>query len=464
MSASSSLYKILPVSGQNIAVSLFGLGWKKRRFGGVFESELVKFKERESFSADQWHVFQTQALKRLLIHAYHTVPFYKQAFIRHGLNINQLEKLTASRMSALPILEKNDLRQFGTTTLVSSSPERKGEFFASSGSTGTPTQILFSHAMHQRWSAAFESRIRHWAGVTRFDARGTIGGRRVLPDGEARPPYYRYNFFEKQAYFSAYHISRLTAADYLKGIRNHHLQYMTGYAMSNFFLARFLVELGLESPALKAVITSSEKLTPEMRKVFAAAYHCKTYDSWSGIEACGLVSECEHGSLHLSPDVGIVEIVDDQGRPVNAGETGEVICTGLINFDQPLIRYRIGDRMRLSAKVCSCGRNMPVIDEIMGREEDVVVGADGRELVRFHGIFVGLPDLLQGQVVQETLKDFTIRIVVQPGWNSENEAVIRLRMKSQLGEVNLKIVKTDAIPTGPNGKFKAVISHVKRNA
>ena len=177
--------------------------------------------------------------------------------------------------------------------------EKAGHFFASSGSTGTPTKILFSHAMHQRWMALFESRVRNWAGVNSFIPRGMIGGRRVLPTANNKPPFYRYNSFEKQVYFSAYHINRKNATDYLEGMKRYQVEYMTGYAMSNFFLARFFKEQQLNAPQLKAVLTSSEKLTKEMRQVFKEVYNCKTYDSWSGVEACGLITECEHGSCIL---------------------------------------------------------------------------------------------------------------------------------------------------------------------
>ena len=76
------------------------------------------------------------------------------------------------------------------------------------------------------------------------------------------------------------------------------------------------------------------------------------------------------------------------------GETGEVYSTGLLNFDQPLIRYRIGDMVKLAENQQTlCGRNMPVIEEIVGRVEDTVIGRDGREMVRFHGIFINLPSV-----------------------------------------------------------------------
>ena len=97
--------------------------------------------------------------------------------------------------------------------------------------------------------------------------------------------------FKKQVYFSAYHISAKNAAGYLEGIQKYKPDYMTGYAMSNFLLARFFKDAGLKAPPLKAVITSSEKLTPGMRQTFLDVYVCKTYDGCSGVEACGLITE-----------------------------------------------------------------------------------------------------------------------------------------------------------------------------
>lgn len=458
------LYSSLPVGLQNMAVSGYGYFWLKRRFGGIFEKELIGFKERENFSKQQWENYTTLQLQKVLCHAFNTVPFYKQSFQQAGIELSELKQFSLSDLSRLPHLEKADLRTHGTSTLVSAQPEKGGAFFASSGSTGTPTRILFSHPMHQRWSAGFEARIRHWAGVDRHTPRGMIGGRRVVPDGLSRPPYYRYNYFEKQTYFSAYHISADTASDYVEGMKRNGVQYMTGYAMSNFFLARFIKECNHEAPVMKAVITSSEKLTPEMRALFSEVYHCNTFDSWSGVEACALVSECEHGNLHISPDVGIMEILDDEGKPVKPGEVGEVYCTGLLNFDQPLIRYQIGDRMRLGKGSCSCGRAMPVIEEILGRVEDTVIGPDGRELVRFHGIFVDLPHVVEAQVIQWEPDRFEIKVVPSGALTQEEQDIIRKRMQSQLGAIHLTIISVESIPRTRNGKFQAVISHVKRGA
>lgn len=463
MSLFNQVYNHSPLAIQNLMVSAYGYAWKKRRFGGVFERELANAKNRENFSLEQWNEYQQVQLKQLLQFAFNHVPFYKSSFLQSRLNELDLAKIDLSTLHKLPILTKAMLRECGTSTLLANKREANSSFFSSSGSTGTPTNILYSHAMHQRWSALFEARIRHWAGVNRFSSRGMIGGRRVLPHASNKSPFYRYNFFEKQLYFSAYHISKSNTKNYVEGIKKFGIEYMTGYAMSNFFLARFIVENNYQLDPLKAVITSSEKLTTEMRAMFAKAYHCKTYDGWSGVEACALVSECEHGSLHISPDAGIIELLDDDLRPVGYNKPGNVYCTGFVNFDQPLIRYAIGDSMIMSHETCACKRSMPVIKEILGRVEDVVIGFDGREMVRFHSIFNGLNSVAQAQVIQHTIGEIIIKAVpTNKAITAEEKQLMKNRIVSQLGEVNVIFEEVLEIPLTANGKFKAVISTVKR--
>ncbi|MBL7764907.1 MAG: phenylacetate--CoA ligase family protein [Chitinophagaceae bacterium] len=461
MGFKEKLYQSLPVFLQNAAISYFGYTWRKRRFGGIFQKELNACKERESYDADQWQHYLNNSLQSMLCFAYREVPFYQMKFQQAGFTENDLQAITQQDLHRIPFLEKNELRLFGETTLLAKTAEPGRQFYASSGSTGTPTKICFSTAMHQRWSAAFEARIRHWAGIDNRMARGMIGGRRVLPEGNARPPFYRYNLAEKQVYYSAYHISPANASNYVEAMYHYKLQYMTGYAVSNYLLALYIQQKQLKAPQMKAVVTSSEKLTPEMREVLEEVYQCKTYDSWSGVEACALVTECEAGSLHISEDVGIIEILDEHGNEVAEGETGEVVCTGLLNFDQPLIRYRIGDRMTKGKGRCKCGRSMPVIQEIEGRMEDVVTGPDGRQMVRFHGIFVGIPEIERAQVIQHQLDEIEIRIQHEKPIELQQQELIRQRMISQLGNVLVRISLYQKIEQTPNGKYKAVISHIK---
>ncbi len=455
------LYAKLPIFLQNLLISIFGFGWKIRRLGGVFKKELENAIIKEKYSYAEWQFYQETQLKKLLLHCFDNVPFYKEKFRKYKISRENISNIKLDKLYTLPILEKDDLRVFGKTKLMSLRYDKKGEYFASSGSTGTPTSIYFSYKMHQNWSAIFEARIRNWAGLNVNMPRGMIGGRRVVMSGDSKGPFYRYNFVEKQTYFSAYHINLKNVSNYIDGMKRHSVQYMTGYAMSNYFLAKFIEESGLKAPKLKAVITSSEKLTSEMRATFERVYGCKTYDSYSGVEACGLITECEFGKLHVSPDVGILEVIKPNGEYALPGEIGELICTGLLNFDQPLVRYRIGDVVKLSKnQTCTCGRNMTIIEEIIGRNEDTVVGADGRLMVRFHGIFTDLSDIIEGQIIQEEIDVFKVNVVSTAELNNEIHSIITNRMISQLGEVKVLISRVNSIPRNSNGKFKAVISKV----
>ncbi len=452
----SKIYEKSPVFFQNTYISMYGYYWKNRRFGSVFKEQLSEFKNRESFSSDDWIEYQTIELRKLLIHAYTTVPLYTNKYYEAGFMLADFENFNLSDLKRLPFLEKDELRKFGKSSLLSSKRD-KGKFYSSSGSTGTPISVYFSKKFHQTWNAAYEVRVRNWAGVDYKMARGMIGGRRILPEATANSPYFRYNSAENQTYFSAYHLSEQTASNYVKGIVDNKVEYLVGYAMSIFILADFILKLNLDTPKLKAVLTSSEKLTPHMRLIIEKAFKCKVFDGYSGVEACGLISENNNGEFLFSPDTGIMEVLDEKGNQVRNGETGEVIATGLLNFDQPLIRYKIGDRVKVSNNQ---DNNFLKIDEIEGRVEDVLIALNGSKMVRFHGLFIDIPNLKASQIIQKELNLIQVNLVPDFGFDHKNETVIVQRLKSQLGEVNVEFKYLDSIPKEVNGKFKAVKSNL----
>ena len=458
---SNLIYKILPVYFQNFIISLYGLYWEKRRYSGDFVSQTLNFVQREQSSLEDWNTYQTKELRKLLIHAFTNVPYYKKKYTAAGLKLEDFKNFQLNDLKKLPYLEKQELREFGNNILLSTN-KSKGAFYSSSGSTGTPIQVFFSKNFHQIWSAAYEVRVRNWAGVNHKMRRGMIGGRRVVPNAIASPPYYRYNYFEKQTYFSAYHLSADTVKNYMSGLIENNVEYLVGYAMSIYFWADFInSDPSIKSIQLKAVLTSSEKLTDKMRDTIERAFLCNVYDGYSGVEACGLISENKFGELLFSPDTGILEVLDERGNQVLNGESGEVISTGLLNYDQPLIRYRIGDRVKLSTSQSSISNlAFPIIEEIEGRIEDVIIGVDGRKMVRFHSIFINVNGLQAAQVIQHKLDFLEINLVVNNSYSKESEKTIFKRLESQLGQVKVKYSYLDSLPLTKGGKIKAVVSHL----
>jgi phenylacetate-CoA ligase len=198
-----------------------------------------------------------------------------------------------------------------------------------------------------------------------------------------------------------------------------------------------------------------------MRDTFRRVYKCETFDGYGSVEACGLITNCEFGTYHISPDIGIVELLDKEGNPTKPGEIGEIVSTGLLNYDQPLIRYRIGDLAVLSKnQMCKCGINLPIIDEIIGRFDDIVTLRDGRQLSSFNRFFANVSGIGEVQVIQLDFEVFQLKIVSDGNFNETSKSEILEAFKVKLGNVQVDIELVPEIPRGPNGKFKAVISKI----
>jgi len=456
------IYSASPVFVQNLGISAYGVLWKQRRYGGRFLEYVDQFISREIFSEDDWAQYQTEKLRELLVFAACNVPYYQQLFKENRLSLEDLTIFKLEDLPTLPILEKETIRRNPDLFIARNAYSKRLNTYLTSGTTGTPLAMIWSVETDRINQAAYEARVRRWAGLNYRMSRAMIGGRLVVPKADSPPPYWRYNLAERQLYMSAFHISPANASEYVKAFNRFQPDYLVGYASSHFLLARMIDEMKLKVHQPLAVLTSSEKLTPEMREIIERVYGCPVYDAYNGVEGSCLVSECDQHNLHVSPDIGIVEIVGNDDRQVSSGEVGEIITTGLINFNQPLIRYRMGDLATFSKSHCPCGRNMPVIQEIIGRLEDVVIGADGREMVRFHGIFVGVPHVQEGQVIQETLSKFTLRLVIDPEFNEQDKKNLYHRFEQRLGPINLNFEFVDQIERTERGKFRAVISYVKR--
>jgi phenylacetate-CoA ligase len=453
MSRQDELYARLPIWAQHTSVSAFGVYWHWLRFGPGYSQFVCDYLSREFFAPQDWKIWQTKRLREVLTGAL-SVPYYARTWTK-----SQKKAALSGQLSELPLLEKEPLRaaprDFVRADLHPSHPLT----FYTSGSTGTPIASIWTISEYRDALALREARSARWAGVSFTQPRATFSGRMVVPDPNSKGPFHRFNIVEKQVYFSAFHLRPDTAYQYVEALHRHNTQWGTGYAVSFYLLARFMLENKIPSPNLKAIVTTSEKLTPEMRVVIEQAYHCKVYEEYSTVENAIFASECDHGRLHISPDVAFVEILHPDGSSCEPDEAGEVVVTVLSRTYQPLIRFRLGDMAMWDAEPCPCGRHMPVLKEVLGRTEDVVVGPDGRQMVRFHGVFANQPHVLEGQIIQETIDKIRVKIVPTEGFNQVDHDNIIIRIQQRLGDrVQVSVEPVANIPRTKAGKFQAVIS------
>jgi len=451
------IYAKLPVYAQHMVVSTYGVYWNWLRFGPRYERYLYGYLERETYTAKNWKNWQAQRLREVLEGAL-SVPYYTNTWTEL-----QKESARTGRLFELPLLEKEPLRVAPRDFLRTDIHPSRTLTFYTSGSTGTPIASIWTIPEYRDALALREARSARWAGVSFKMPRATFSGRIVEPNPNSKGPFYRFNLVERQVYFSPFHLRADTANQYIAALKKHNTCWGTGYAVSYYLLAKFMLERSIPAPrTLKSIITTSEKLTPEMRKVMEKAYGCKIYEEYSTVENALFASECEDGRLHVSPDVSIVEILRPDGSACLPGEVGEVVTTVLSRKYQPLIRFRLGDLAAWDDEPCTCGRQMPVIREVVGRIEDVVVGPDGRQMVRFHGIFVGQPNVVEGQIIQETVNLIRVRVVVSDGFGESDMKDITNRIIQRLGPVQVIVEKVASIPRTSAGKFKAVVSMLKK--
>ena len=439
-------------------------GWRlyRTRYSSETGRLVDEAKFRETWTVDQWRVWQDEQLARVLWHAARNVPYYRRQWEarRKRGDTSSIELL-----QNWPILTKESLRA-NNKAFISDTTNLPCQLVEhTSGTTGTPVSIFTSREAIRHWYALSEARWRDWYGVTRHDRWGIFGGRLVAPFSQTKPPFWVWNASLKQLYLSSYHLASENIPFYLDSIQNHEIVYLLGYASSLFSLVQFASEQNVKGPKLKCVISNAEPLYQHQRVAISGFFQCPVYDTYGLSENVCAASECSAGSLHLWPEVGVTEIIDDVADVSLAnGSAGRIVCTGFLNSTMPLIRYDVGDRGFMSLRShCACGRHLPVLGGIEGRKDDTILTRDGRRIGRLDPVFKENLRIREAQIVQEDLDNIVVKYVPAPGCSAKDLELLTLRLAERVGKIQIVLKAVERIPRVANGKFKAVVSNLKMN-
>ena len=453
-------YHRAPVVLQNAAVTALGMDARYRRFGAEFRRALPEMLRGQWRGAAAWEALQRGRLAALLAQARRDVPFYAD------YPVPDPDAPLRDLLDALPLLDK---------AVVRGAPEafhhrRLGRMrplaFRTSGTQGAPMRIFQTVGSHALLWAGME---RFWraSGVRGGDRRVSFTGNPVVRQGRGTGPFGRHDRANARLMMSVYHLGERTADAYLDEIARFRPAFMDGYPSAMATLARRLVETGRTLP-LVACFPTAETLLPEDRALIEAGFATRVYNQYGSAEGAALVTECPAGSLHVNPEVGVVEVLAADGRPAAPGETGELVVTTLNNLAMPLVRYRIGDLARAGGgeAPCACGRAMPRLRDLAGRQDDVVATRDGRRIgMLSFNVFKWTTGIAGSQIVQESLDHFVLRIVPGPRFSPEQGEVAVRALRDRVGQhVRVDVELCEGIPRGPNGKFRAVVSRVPAGA
>ena len=454
----TKLYHAAPAKVRNLLASLRGHQLKRLREGADFEERVAETLIRDKWSASEWRSYQDARLERVLLNAREQVPYYRDYWDQHP---ESKDRDYIKDLKNWPILEKETVRSTPESLLADNCCKRNLKIWHTSGSTGTPTKIWWTpEIQRERWGV-FEGRHRRWYGVRQGDPFALIGGRMVTPITQSKPPFWVWNSVGKQLYMSSYHLSKQNIPSYLDEISRRNICHIYAYTSSVYEIANLVLEKGLHVPPLKVVVTQAEPLSDHLRFVIEKAFRCPVRESYGMAEMVVQASECEKGYMHLWPEFGVCE-VDVGGGVLMRYGTGDLVATGFLNFDMPLIRYRTGDIATLGGedKKCECGRGLPILEEVVGRVDDVLETSDGKKVGRLSTVFKNLP-IVEAQTIQRSLNHFVIKVVPDHSFDSSSEIALVRSFKERLGDVNLELELVDAIPRGENGKFRAVVQEME---
>jgi phenylacetate-CoA ligase len=195
------------------------------------------------------------------------------------------------------------------------------------------------------------------------------------------------------------------------------------------------------SPHLRQVNGFGELFTDSARRRIKSAFGVPVFDHYGIGECLFLADGCPtDGGVHVNADWAILEVVDENYRPVPAGQPGaKVLITNLANTVQPIIRYEVDDVVTLANRRCHCGSQLPWIEEIGGRlDEAIWIGEKGEQMltyILFKTAVEYLHQVREWQAVQLDSNRIEVRLEMLPGavLNEENTESMVVQKLKELG-------------------------------
>jgi phenylacetate-CoA ligase len=317
---------------------------------------------------------QEARLRALIKHAYRHVSYYRDRFDRLGIDPNEIRHL--EDLPRLPVLTKTIIRNNLHFDLLSDAHDKLQMLpMTTSGAAGEPlTTYADKTQLEMRWATA--ERNREWTGYTFGDPTLQVRAVPASPTRMQRARDWLDALLSRRTILPMIEITQARVREALNLVQRQQPALIEGDAEILQALADGAREAN-QTLHVGAVRSSGQQLAPERRAAIERAFATSVFDEYATAELGTVAHECEqHRGHHVNAESYIVEIVCD-GRPARPGETGEVLVTDLTNLSVPLIRYAIGDRATAVAQECACGRGLPLIGAIEGRQPAMITGSSG---------------------------------------------------------------------------------------
>ncbi len=415
-----------------------------------------EIEQTQWFSHSELQDWQLERVKRLVQHAYEHVPYYRERYQHEDIHPEDIKSW--EDFQALPFLTKEDVSAHKDKLLT---PNFEGKLYPNEtgGSTGQPMQFWVEDSFW-RWNVALRNRGRGWYGVQPGDKMALVwGAPRDMPEWSWRRRW-RARIMRHRV-LNAFSMTEEKMQEFADMLVRWQPAIFKAYASALALFAEFLRRRGIKEIRPRLIETTAEKVTGPQRQLFEQVFRCPVADCYSSRELATIAYQCEAGGFHVCETRHLEIIVN--GQVVRPGQLGEIVITSLHQFAMPFIRYKIGDMGIYEPSLCSCGRGLPILKEIVGRTHDYLVTTDGQFV---HGEFFAYTfrvksEVVRYQVYQPDRSHLDIRIVCNQLVNDDWLNRVRAEIQARFGEstrISLRVV--DRIELTPAGKHRYIVSDV----
>ncbi|MEA2781785.1 MAG: hypothetical protein QOK29_3329 [Rhodospirillaceae bacterium] len=417
--------------------------------------------ETQWMPAEEIAARQRGQLSMLVDHAARQSSHFRARLDRAGLRAADLA--VDGGLRRLPVLGRRDLQVSGADLYCREVPPSHSPIVETrtSGSTGEPV-VVKRTGLNQLFANAMNIRFLLWQGLdftSRCSAiRAHFSGYAVQNDWG--PPLSQlFETGQQQAIPLTTDIKQQAAwlAEFRPTV-------LTIYPTNLDALSRHCRQHGIELAGLSRILTVGETLSPRVRQEAESTLAIDISDMYSSQELGAIAAACpESGLYHVMAEGLIVEVLDHEGNPCPEGEVGRITITDLHNFATPLIRYDIGDYGEVAGP-CPCGRGLPTLKRILGRERNMLLKPDGTQhwpLVGF-ARFRDIAPISQYQFIQRDLDRIEVRLVSERPVTAAQESELAGIIRGALGHpfrLQFTYFKGE-IPRRPGGKFEEFLCEV----
>lgn len=375
------------------------------------------WQKEEIMPREEIEKLQMKRLKDTVKNAYDNVPFYRQKLKESGVHPDDIKK--REDITKLPFTTKEDLKENYPFGLFAVSPEELVRLHTSSGTSGKPKVVGYTRKDLENW-INMVARSLYMVGVRSKDVFQNMVSYALFTGGLG-------------IHYGAEHVGAMIVPSGT-GNTESQIQFIQDFGTTAIHAtpsyALHIKEVA-ESKGIKPEelginigCFGAEPWSDSMRKKIEEVFVLKAYDSYglSEMNGPGVAFECrEQNGLHIWADHYFVEIVDEQGDPVNEGERGELVLTPLTKEGLPLLRYRTGDLTYIMDEDCPCGRTHPKMHRILGRADDMII-------VRGINVF---PSQIEHILMQVPEAGDTYQVVINRN-GTMDEMKVRVEMKDEL--------------------------------